>query len=414
MRVKVCECATLFWDDGQLVWDDYLRQRQHALTAESEVLLRWFATWRELETARELGDRALAVARRLVEAGILVVEGSAEHDEQERLLARWRAWGSSARHFHFAVRTPAGTGYLPYADDVAHMRERAREEPPPPIAKCSPDRPLVMLPGGEGTSETGGWRRPASSRRCATAARRADSRPSHWSSRSWPPSCGSPGGSSTRSLTAGGPAVLKTSPSAGAWHPVEIYVEARRVAGLAPGVYHFAPTRGGLEDLGRPPLGATAGAALGGQPWLADAPALILYTGVVQRAQWRYRSARAYRDVLIGFGHVSQTLLLTASAMGLGAVFATAVCDEDLERLVGADPSGGSAPGRGGIGTFSSRAGAGGLTWPQSRHQAAPATTATSRSYGWGRRSPSWAAGRTAWRTCCGSWPRLVRRRSPA
>lgn len=339
MRVKVCECATLFWDDGQLVWDDYLRQRQHALTAESEVLLRWFATWRELETARELGDRALAVARRLVEAGILVVEGSAEHDEQERLLARWRAWGSSARHFHFAVRTPAGTGYLPYADDVAHMRERAREEPPPPIAKSSPDRPLVVLPGGEGTSETGGWKHPGVVE--AMRHRRSTRRftPESLELEDLAAILRLAGGIVDQVPDAGaGPAVLKTSPSAGAWHPVEIYVEARRVAGLAPGVYHFAPTRGGLEDLGRPPLGATASAALGGQPWLADAPALILYTGVVQRAQWRYRSARAYRDVLIGFGHVSQTLLLTASAMGLGAVFATAVCDEDLERLVGADP----------------------------------------------------------------------------
>jgi nitroreductase len=66
---------------------------------------------------------------------------------------------------------------------------------------------------------------------------------------------------------------------------------------------------------------------------------LVLYTAVIERLQWRYRSPRAYRDLLIGLGHVSQTVLLLASAMGLGAVFATAVCDEDLELLIGIDPT---------------------------------------------------------------------------
>ena len=113
-------------------------------------------------------------------------------------------------------------------------------------------------------------------------------------------------------------------------------------------MYHFAPTRGGIEALGdgidAPAAGAGAGAAgkrsldaVGGQPWLAEAPVLILYTAVIERLQWRYRSPRAYRDLLIGLGHLSQTVLLLASAMNLGAVFATAVCDEDLERLIGID-----------------------------------------------------------------------------
>ena len=135
-----------------------------------------------------------------------------------------------------------------------------------------------------------------------------------------------------------GPAVFKTSPSAGAWHPVELYVHARRVDGLDPGVYHYAPARGGLEHVGDGPDAAGVLDAVGGQRWLADAPALVLYTGVIERMMWRYALGRAYRDVLIGLGHVSQTLFLTATAMGLGAVFATAICDEDLERLVDCDP----------------------------------------------------------------------------
>jgi nitroreductase len=59
---------------------------------------------------------------------------------------------------------------------------------------------------------------------------------------------------------------------------------------------------------------------------------------VIARSRWRYDSARAYRDLLIGLGHTSQTVLLTAAAMGLGAVFATAVRDERVEEILGCDP----------------------------------------------------------------------------
>ena len=32
MRVKVAASASLFWDQGKLVWDDYVGHHQHALS----------------------------------------------------------------------------------------------------------------------------------------------------------------------------------------------------------------------------------------------------------------------------------------------------------------------------------------------------------------------------------------------
>ena len=46
MRVRVAESTSLFWDQGRLVWDDYVSHRQHALSVESERVLRWFSDWR--------------------------------------------------------------------------------------------------------------------------------------------------------------------------------------------------------------------------------------------------------------------------------------------------------------------------------------------------------------------------------
>ena len=171
MRVKVAECAALFWDDGKLVWDGFLDQRQHALTPDAEVLLRWFAGWRELDSATELGDRPLGDRARLLDAGVLVAEGSEAHAASRTILReRWGEWGASARHFHFATRTPAGQRHLNPSSDVEAMREYAAVNPPPAIATSDPERALVPLPGADA-----GWACPTLSTRCGRGARCASS-----------------------------------------------------------------------------------------------------------------------------------------------------------------------------------------------------------------------------------------------
>jgi SagB-type dehydrogenase family enzyme len=339
MNVKVAESAALFWDQGRLVWDDYLGHRQHALSAESERLLRWFSDWREIESVRTLGDEYLAIAERLVEAGVLIAEGSDAHAGEQRLLAHWGLWGPAARYLHFSSRTVTGTRFFTGAEDLAEMRAQAHAHAQagatPALAKSYPDRPLTKVPAARPDDEA--W--PARTLLQALYDRRSTRRFA-----ATPLTLAEVG--AVLQVAGGvvadldqtlGPAALKTSPSAGALHPVEMYVQARSIDGLVPGLYHFAPTRGGLEQLDGRASDERALTALGGQPWLAAAPALILYTGVIERLQWRYRTPRAYRDLLIGLGHLSQTVLLTACAMGLGAVFASAVCDEDLERMIGVD-----------------------------------------------------------------------------
>jgi SagB-type dehydrogenase family enzyme len=339
MRVKVAEATALFWDQSRLVWDDYIAHRQHALSAESERVLRWFIDWRELESVDELGDQYLAIAERLLDTGVLIAEDSNEHAVEQRVMANWGPWGPAARYLHFASRTSAGTRFLSAAEDAATMQQQAfassQAEATPPPAKSYPDQPLIPLPAD--LPDDSAWR----SRRLLHAlhgrrsTRRFTAEPVSLDDLGailWVA-----GGFVDLLEHAPGPAALRTSPSTGALHPIEMYIDASSVDGLNPGVYHFAPTRRGLEDLDRGAAGKRTSSAVGGQPWLSEAPVLILYTAVIERLQWRYRSPRAYRDLLIGLGHLSQTVLLLATAMGLGAVFATAVCDEELELLLGID-----------------------------------------------------------------------------
>jgi SagB-type dehydrogenase family enzyme len=338
VRVKVAECSALFFDRGKLVWDDYLGHRQFAITAASEAVLRFFADWHDLLAIADHDLDLLPVARHLLESGLLVAEGSAAHEEEERVLDRWRAWGPAARHYHFAARNPDGTRYLTLDEDRATMVERGTTTPPPAPFKAYPDQPFTPLP--EGPPSDADWPRPGllESLYARRSTRSFDDAPLTLDELG-----------AVLGVTGGivdvvddpvaGMSVFKTSPSAGARDPVELYVHVTDVVGLEPGVYHFAPSRHGLEAVGPPADPDALLEAVGGQPWLASAPVLLLYTAVLERSAWRYDNRRAYRDVVLGLGHTSQTALLVATAMGLGAITATAVNEEALERLLGCDPA---------------------------------------------------------------------------
>jgi SagB-type dehydrogenase family enzyme len=120
---------------------------------------------------------------------------------------------------------------------------------------------------------------------------------------------------------------LTTSPSGGARHPIEAYMVALRVKGLPRGIYHYNTRNHELELVRN---GATRARVLKyaeGQTHVGNAAAVLLMTAVFPRTMWKYRSARAYRVVLLDSGHVCQTFCLVASWLGL-APFCTAVFSE--------------------------------------------------------------------------------------
>ena len=106
---------------------------------------------------------------------------------------------------------------------------------------------------------------------------------------------------------------MKTSPSGGSRHPLELYVCARRVAGLEPGLYHYAADDHCLERLARHNRPARVRRYLPGQFFYEGAAALLFFTAVFERYQWKYHSARAYRAVFIEAGHQCQTFCLLAT-----------------------------------------------------------------------------------------------------
>ena len=126
----------------------------------------------------------------------------------------------------------------------------------------------------------------------------------------------------------------RIAPSAGATHPMEIYLIAGNVKGLEPGVYRYdylehtlALTLEGdwREDL--------ALAALN-QRFIASAPASIVLAAEYQRTTARY-GERGIRYVHMEAGHITQNIYLQCEALKTGTVAVGAFRDEAVQKLLG-------------------------------------------------------------------------------
>ncbi len=129
----------------------------------------------------------------------------------------------------------------------------------------------------------------------------------------------------------------KTSPSAGARHPGEVYMLAMRVGGLAQGLYHYDGLHHRLERIGSARAVKKAAAYAADQDFVADASAVFIMTAVFPRVLWKYRFARSYRVVLLDAGHLCQTFYLVATWLGLAPFCTAALKDTLIEQELGLD-----------------------------------------------------------------------------
>ncbi len=132
------------------------------------------------------------------------------------------------------------------------------------------------------------------------------------------------------------PRPFRVIPSGGALYPLEIYVHARRVDGLAPGLYHYDP-EDHLFDVLRPrdesdliiPHFIQQDLAMG-------AAAYVFISAVFARSTFKYGD-RGYRFILFEAGHLAQNATLTAQEMGLATTNVGGYSDRAIDRYLGVD-----------------------------------------------------------------------------
>lgn len=129
---------------------------------------------------------------------------------------------------------------------------------------------------------------------------------------------------------------LRSAPSAGALYPIEAYCVIHQVAGLNPGLYHYAVQDHALELLRADDLrGEIVNRGLM-QEFLGQANLVLVFTAVFQRLRWKYQE-RTYRYALLEAGHLGQNLYLAGTSMGMGVCAVGAFLDDELNTLLGVD-----------------------------------------------------------------------------
>ena len=243
-------------------------------------------------------------------------------------LSAWSEWNPSAGFFHLSTRD------LKFeADDAEEFRALVRlaksKSIPLPIKRYS-NAKKVSLPSPSGDSE---FARVLLQRR------------------TWRKFSGEPVPLSTLGnllgLTWGvrhwvrlpriGSVAVKTSPSGGSMHPIEAYVLARNVDGLAAGFYHYSAADHRLALLKQGATSRDITRLLAHQWWYSSAGFVVFLTAVFERTRWKYDYARAYRAVLIEAGHLCQTFCLTATSIGLAPFCTMAFADSKIEKVLGLD-----------------------------------------------------------------------------
>jgi SagB-type dehydrogenase family enzyme len=127
---------------------------------------------------------------------------------------------------------------------------------------------------------------------------------------------------------------LRTAPSAGALHPIEIYLAAGAVTELAPGIYRYLPNEGAIENAAEGDRRVALARAALGQAWVADA-ALILIIAADYEHTTSKHGRRGKRYVHMEAGHVAQNVLLMAATLNLGSAVVGAFDDKLVAATTG-------------------------------------------------------------------------------
>jgi SagB-type dehydrogenase family enzyme len=140
----------------------------------------------------------------------------------------------------------------------------------------------------------------------------------------------------TRRARDGSEQTFRTVPSGGALYPLEVYCTVSRVAGVAPGLYHFDPPRRVLERY-RLLDSADKLVRASTYPELVERSAVtFIVTAMFWRTRFKY-GARGYRFALLEAGHVVQNVVLVCAALGLAAVPLGGFYDRLVDEFLGVD-----------------------------------------------------------------------------
>lgn len=121
-------------------------------------------------------------------------------------------------------------------------------------------------------------------------------------------------------------------PSGGALYPIEGYMICDAIDGTEPGIFHYNPTRHVLERLWELPESVPI-KNLVPQPEDHAFSSLLVFTSVWQRSSAKYGDL-TYSHALLEAGHMSENVLLVATALGIRARPMAGFRDDYISKLL--------------------------------------------------------------------------------
>jgi SagB-type dehydrogenase family enzyme len=119
----------------------------------------------------------------------------------------------------------------------------------------------------------------------------------------------------------------RTTPSAGATYPLELFVVTEE------GIFLYLPAQHSLEKLSGQDMRAALASAAWGQDFIQAAPLTLIFAAEFRRTTGRY-GKRGVRYVYMEAGHAAQNVHLQAEALGLGSVAVGAFDDAAVSNVL--------------------------------------------------------------------------------
>lgn len=126
---------------------------------------------------------------------------------------------------------------------------------------------------------------------------------------------------------------MRTAPSAGALYPIELYIAAGRVDGLAAGIYRYRPKGHELQKVAEGDKRGDLYQAALEQESLRDGAAAVVIAAVYGRTTRKY-GGRGIMYVHMEVGGVAENIHLQAVSLGVGTLFVGAFDDERVKKVV--------------------------------------------------------------------------------
>jgi len=125
----------------------------------------------------------------------------------------------------------------------------------------------------------------------------------------------------------------RTAPSAGAAFPLELYLAAGKVNGLAQGLYRYRADQHKLIQIGNKDLRDDLAGAAPGQEWMKGSAIIIVIAAVYDRATRKY-GQRGIRYAHMEVGHAAQNVYLQAASLNLGTTLVGAFDDKRVKEVL--------------------------------------------------------------------------------